>query len=135
MSFNTFGKIFRFTTWGESHGPAIGCIIDGCPPNIALSEKDIQKDMNRRRPGNSKFVSQRKESDKIEILSGVFNGKTTGTPISILIANEDKRSRDYESIKNKFRPGHAQILPTLKNMELEITEEAVDNQREKPLRG
>ena len=107
MSFNTFGKIFRFTTWGESHGPAIGCIIDGCPPNINLSEKDIQKDMDRRRPGNSKFVSQRKESDKIEILSGVFNGKTTGTPISILIRNEDKRSRDYESIKNKFRPGHA----------------------------
>ena len=107
MSFNTFGKIFRFTTWGESHGPAIGCIVDGCPPNIALSEKDIQKDMNRRRPGNSKFVSQRKESDKIEILSGVFNGKTTGTPISILIRNEDKRSRDYESIKDKFRPGHA----------------------------
>ncbi len=107
MSFNTFGKIFRFTTWGESHGPAIGCIVDGCPPNIMLSEKDIQKDMDRRRPGNSKFVSQRKESDKIEILSGVFNGKTTGTPISILIRNEDKRSRDYESIKNKFRPGHA----------------------------
>ena len=107
MSFNTFGKIFRFTTWGESHGPAIGCIVDGCPPNIALSEKDIQKDMNRRRPGNSKFVSQRKESDKVEILSGVFNGKTTGTPISIIIRNEDKRSRDYESIKDKFRPGHA----------------------------
>ena len=107
MSFNTFGKIFRFTTWGESHGPAIGCIVDGCPPNIALSDKDIQKDMDRRRPGNSKFVSQRKESDKIEILSGVFQGKTTGTPISILIKNEDKRSRDYESIKNKFRPGHA----------------------------
>ena len=107
MSFNTFGKIFRFTTWGESHGPAIGCIVDGCPPNISLSEQDIQKDMNRRRPGNSKFVSQRKESDRIEILSGIFNGKTTGTPISILIRNEDKRSRDYESIKNKFRPGHA----------------------------
>ena len=107
MSFNTFGKFFRFTTWGESHGPAIGCIVDGCPPNIRLSEKDIQHDMDRRRPGNSKFVSQRKESDRIEILSGVFNGKTTGTPISILIRNEDKRSRDYESIKNKFRPGHA----------------------------
>ena len=99
MSFNTFGKIFRFTTWGESHGPAIGCIVDGCPPNIALSEKDIQKDINLRRPGNTKFVSQRKESDKIEILSGIFNGKTTGTPISILIRNEDKRSRDYESKK------------------------------------
>ena len=107
MSFNTFGKIFRFTTWGESHGPAIGCIIDGCPPNINISEKEIQADMNRRRPGNTKFVSQRRESDKIEILSGVFNGKSTGTPISILIRNEDKRSRDYESIKNKFRPGHA----------------------------
>ena len=107
MSFNTFGKIFRFTTWGESHGPAVGCIVDGCPPNIRLSEKDIQKDMNRRRPGHSKFVSQRKESDKITVLSGVFNGKTTGTPISIIIPNEDKRSRDYESIKNKFRPGHA----------------------------
>ena len=77
MSFNTFGKIFRFTTWGESHGPAIGCIVDGCPPNIPLSQKDIQKDMDLRRPGKSKFVSQRKESDKIEILSGVFNGKTT----------------------------------------------------------
>ena len=132
MSFNTFGKIFRFTTWGESHGPAIGCIVDGCPPNIALSEKDIQKDMDRRRPGNSKFVSQRKESDKIEILSGVFNGKTTGTPISILIRNEDKRSRDYESIKNKFRPGHADFT-YFKNMELEIIEVVVDNQQEKQL--
>ena len=107
MSFNTFGKIFRFTTWGESHGPAIGCIIDGCPPNIPISDKIIQADMDRRRPGNTKFVSQRKESDKIEILSGIFNGKSTGTPISILIRNEDKRSRDYESIKDKFRPGHA----------------------------
>ena len=107
MSFNTFGKIFRFTTWGESHGPAIGCIIDGCPPNIPLSEKDIQKDMDRRRPGQSKFTTQRKESDKAIILSGVFEGKTTGTPISIIIYNEDKRSRDYETIKNKFRPGHA----------------------------
>ena len=107
MSFNTFGKIFRFTTWGESHGPAIGCIIDGCPPNIPLSEKDIQKDMDRRRPGQSKFTTQRKESDKVTILSGVFEGKSTGTPISIIIYNEDKKSRDYESIKNKFRPGHA----------------------------
>ena len=107
MSFNTFGKIFRFTTWGESHGPAIGCVIDGCPPNIPLSESDIQKDMDRRRPGQSKFTTQRKESDKAIILSGVFEGKTTGTPISIIIHNEDKRSRDYETIKNKFRPGHA----------------------------
>ncbi len=107
MSFNTFGKIFRFTTWGESHGPAIGCVIDGCPPNIPLSERDIQKDMDRRRPGQSKFTTQRKEADKAIILSGVFEGKTTGTPISIIIHNEDKRSRDYETIKNKFRPGHA----------------------------
>ena len=107
MSFNTFGKIFRFTTWGESHGPAIGCVVDGCPPNITLSKKDIQSDMNRRRPGKSKFTSQRKESDKVEILSGVFQGKTTGTPISMIIYNEDAKSRDYETIKDKFRPGHA----------------------------
>ena len=107
MSFNTFGKMFRFTTWGESHGPAIGCVVDGCPPNIALSEKNIQVDMDRRRPGKSKFTSQRKESDKVEILSGVFQGKTTGTPISMIIYNEDARSRDYETIKNKSRPGHA----------------------------
>ena len=107
MSFNTFGKIFRFTTWGESHGPAIGCIVDGCPPNIPISEKEIQKDMDKRRPGQSKFTTQRKESDKVSILSGVFEGKTTGTPISMIIYNEDKRSRDYESIKDKFRPGHA----------------------------
>ncbi len=107
MSFNTFGKIFRFTTWGESHGPAIGCIIDGCPPNIPITDQDIQKDMDRRRPGKSKFTSQRKEEDKVIILSGIFKGKTTGTPISIIIYNNDKRSRDYESIKDKFRPGHA----------------------------
>ena len=107
MSSNLFCKLFRFTTWGESHGPAIGCVIDGCPPNITISEQDIQKDMNRRRPGQSKFTTQRKESDKVVILSGVFEGKTTGTPISIIIHNEDKKSRDYESIKNKFRPGHA----------------------------
>ena len=107
MSFNTFGKIFRFTTWGESHGPAIGCVIDGCPPRISLGEKDIQVEMDRRRPGKSKFTSQRKESDRVRIMSGVFQGKTTGTPISIIINNEDARSRDYETIKDKFRPGHA----------------------------
>jgi len=114
MSFNTFGKIFRFTTWGESHGPAIGCVVDGCPPNIKLSEKDIMIDMNRRRPGKSKFTSQRKESDKVNILSGVFQGKTTGTPISMIIYNEDAKSRDYESIKSKFRPGHADYTYFLK---------------------
>ena len=107
MSFNTFGKLFRFTTWGESHGPAIGCVVDGCPPNISLSEKDIQNDMDRRRPGKSKFTSQRKESDRVKILSGIFQGKTTGTPISMIIYNEDAKSRDYETIKDKFRPGHA----------------------------
>jgi len=114
MSFNTFGKIFRFTTWGESHGPAIGCVVDGCPPNIPLSIKDIQTDMDRRRPGKSKFTSQRKEEDKVEILSGVFEGKTTGTPISMIIYNKDARSRDYETIKNKFRPGHADYTYILK---------------------
>ena len=107
MSFNTFGKIFRFTTWGESHGPAIGCVVDGCPPNINISEIDIQKELNKRKPGQSKFTTQRKEDDKVTILSGVFEGKTTGTPISMIIYNKDMRSRDYETIKNKFRPGHA----------------------------
>ena len=92
---------------GASLMVTIGCVIDGCPPNIPLSENDIQKDMDRRRPGQSKFTTQRKESDKVSILSGIFEGKTTGTPISMIIYNEDKRSRDYETIKNKFRPGHA----------------------------
>ena len=91
MSSNTFGKLFRFTTWGESHGPAIGCVIDGCPPNIQLNEKDIQKFLDKRKPGTSKFVTQRKEDDKVTILSGVFNGKTTGTPISLIIWNKDQR--------------------------------------------
>ena len=107
MSFNTFGKLFRFTTWGESHGPAIGCVVDGCPPNINIIENDIQIELNKRKPGQSKFTTQRKESDKVQILSGVFQGKTTGTPISMIIYNKDMRSRDYETIKNKFRPGHA----------------------------
>ena len=107
MSFNTFGKFFRFTTWGESHGPAIGCVVDGCPPNIPIKEAEIQFEMNKRKPGQSKFTTQRREDDKISILSGVFAGKTTGTPISMIIFNKDTRSRDYETIKNKFRPGHA----------------------------
>ena len=109
MSFNTFGKLFRFTTWGESHGPAIGCVVDGCPPRIKISEKDIQKELNKRKPGQSKFTTQRKEDDKVEILSGVFNGETTGTPILMIIYNKDMKSRDYETIKNKFRPGHADL--------------------------
>ena len=107
MSFNTFGKLYRFTTWGESHGPAIGCVIDGCPPNIKINEKDIQKDLDKRKPGQSKFTTQRKEMDKVQILSGIFEGKTAGTPISMIIYNKDMRSKDYEAIKNKFRPGHA----------------------------
>ena len=107
MSFNTFGKLFRFTTWGESHGLAIGCIVDGCPPNINLKEQDIQIELNKRKPGQSKFTTQRKEDDKVQILSGVFEGKTTGTPISLIIYNQDMRSKDYGNIKDKFRPGHA----------------------------
>jgi chorismate synthase len=107
MSFNTFGKQFRFTTWGESHGPAIGCVVDGCPPNINLKEHDIQVELDKRKPGQSKFTTQRKEDDKVQILSGVFEGKTTGTPISLIIYNQDMRSKDYGNIKDKFRPGHA----------------------------
>ena len=114
MSLNTFGKLFRFTSWGESHGAAIGCIIDGCPPRIPLSEKDIQKYLNERRPGSSKFVTQRKEDDKVTILSGVFEGKTTGTPIMLIIWNKDQKSKDYSDIKNKFRPGHADLTYFLK---------------------
>ncbi|MEE8296021.1 MAG: chorismate synthase [Sphingomonadales bacterium] len=107
MSFNTFGKLFRFTTWGESHGPAIGVVIDGCPPNIDLTEIDIQQYLDLRRPGNSPVTSQRREPDTVEILSGTFEGKTTGHPISLLIKNQDMRSKDYDDIKDKIRPGHA----------------------------
>ena len=107
MSFNTQGRIFRFTTWGESHGPAIGCVVDGTPPGLALAEPDIQRWLDRRRPGQSRFVTQRREPDTVEILSGVFEGRTTGTPISLLIRNQDARSKDYSDIKDKFRPGHA----------------------------
>jgi len=107
MSHNTFGHLFRVTTWGESHGPALGCVIDGCPPGIALSEDDIQWAMDRRKPGGSRFVTQRREDDAVKILSGVFEGVTTGTPISILIENTDQRSKDYGDIAKQFRPGHA----------------------------
>jgi chorismate synthase len=107
MSENTFGTLFRFTTWGESHGPAIGCVVDGTPPNIGLTEDYIQGFLDRRRPGTSKFVSQRKEPDTVRILSGVFEGKTTGTPISLMIENMDQRSGDYDENLNKHRPGHA----------------------------
>ena len=107
MPGNTFGEIFKLTTFGESHGPAIGGVVDGCPPGIKLSEKDIQPFLDKRKPGQSRFTTQRKEPDKIEILSGVFEGKTTGAPIGLLIKNVDTRSKDYSDIKNKFRPGHA----------------------------
>ena len=107
MSGNTFGKIFSVTSFGESHGNAIGCVVDGCPPGMTLSEKDIQPDLDRRRPGTSRHVTQRQEKDKVEILSGVFQGLTTGAPIGLLIRNNDAKSKDYENIKNTFRPGHA----------------------------
>ena len=107
MSGNSFGTIFKVTTFGESHGVAMGAIIDGCPPNIEISEKDIQKELDKRKPGQSAYVTQRKESDAVEILSGVFEGKTTGTPICLVVKNQDQRSKDYENIKDKFRPGHA----------------------------
>lgn len=107
MSFNTFGRHFRVTTFGESHGPAIGCVIDGCPPGIPLQESDIQPALNRRKPGSSRFVTQRKESDHVRILSGTYEGVTTGTPLALIIQNEDMRSKDYGEIADKFRPGHA----------------------------
>jgi chorismate synthase len=104
---SSYGTLFRFTTWGESHGPAIGCVIDGAPPLLPLSEADIQHWLDRRKPGQSRFTTQRRESDRVEILSGVFEGKTTGTPIALMIRNEDARSKDYAEIKDSFRPGHA----------------------------
>ena len=112
MSYNTFGHMFRVTTWGESHGPAIGCVIDGCPPGIPLSEEDIQPYLDKRRPGQSRFTTQRQEADRVKIMSGVFADDsgiqvTTGTPIALVIENEDQRSKDYSEIKDKFRPGHA----------------------------
>ena len=107
MSFNTFGHLFRFTTFGESHGPAIGCVVDGTPPGIPLAEAEIQVFMDKRRPGQSKYTTQRKESDTVRIISGVFEGLTTGAPIALMVENEDARSKDYDDIKDTFRPGHA----------------------------
>lgn len=107
MSGNSVGKLFTVTSFGESHGKAIGCIIDGCPPGMDLSETDIQPDLDRRKPGKTRHTTQRKESDTVEILSGVFEGKTTGTPIGLIIYNEDAKSKDYDKIKDRFRPGHA----------------------------
>lgn len=107
MSYNSFGHLFRVTTWGESHGPALGCTVDGCPPGLALAEADIQHWLDRRRPGQSRYTTQRREPDRVEILSGVFEGQTTGTPIQLMIRNEDQRSKDYSQIAETFRPGHA----------------------------
>ncbi len=107
MSGNSFGKLFVVTTFGESHGRALGCVVDGCPPGMALEEADIQEDLDRRRPGRSRHTTQRNEPDQVQILSGVFEGRTTGTPIGLLIENKDQRSKDYGDIKDKFRPGHA----------------------------
>ncbi|MGB5102303.1 MAG: chorismate synthase [Steroidobacteraceae bacterium] len=107
MSGNTIGRLFTVTSFGESHGPALGCIVDGCPPGLVLAEDDIQRDVERRRSGTSRFTSQRREPDRVRILSGVFEGRTTGTPIGLMVENEDQRSYDYEKIKDRFRPGHA----------------------------
>jgi chorismate synthase len=107
LSFNTFGRIFRFTTWGESHGPAIGAVVDGCPPGLSLAEADIQPFLDRRRPGQSRFTTQRQEPDQVRILSGVFEGRTTGTPIALHIDNVDQRSKDYSAVAQAYRPGHA----------------------------
>ncbi len=109
MSGNTFGKLFSVTTFGESHGPAIGAIVDGCPPGMALTEADLQIDLDRRKPGQSRFTTQRRESDQVRILSGVFEGQTTGTPIGLMIENTDQRSKDYSKIKDVFRPAHADL--------------------------
>lgn len=114
MPGNTFGKLFKVTTWGESHGPAIGAVIDGCPSLLELSESDIQKELNRRRPGQNSIVSNRQEEDRVRILSGVFEGKTLGTPISLMIENKDQRSKDYTRIKDVYRPGHADLSWELK---------------------
>jgi chorismate synthase len=107
LSFNTFGRVFRFTTWGESHGPALGAVVDGCPPGIELSEADLQPFLDKRRPGQSRFTTQRQEPDQVRILSGVFEGRTTGTPISLMIENVDQRSKDYSEVAVAYRPGHA----------------------------
>jgi chorismate synthase len=114
MSLNSFGHLFRVTTWGESHGPAIGCVVDGCPPGVALAEGDIQPWLDKRKPGQSKFVTQRREADEVRILSGVYEGATTGTPIALQIENTDQRSKDYGNIAQQFRPGHADLTYHLK---------------------
>ena len=114
MPGSSIGEMFRVTTFGESHGPALGCVVDGCPPGLELAEADLQVDLDRRKPGTSKFATQRKEADVVRILSGTFEGLTTGTSIGLIIENEDQRSRDYSEIKDKFRPNHADYAYTRK---------------------
>ena len=126
MPGSRLGEYFSVINFGESHGPAIGCVIDGCPPGMELSQEDIQKELDRRRPGTSRHVTQRKESDTVEILSGVYQGKTTGTPIALLIRNEDQRSKDYSAIENLFRP--TLITPITKNSESVIPAGAAEAQ-------
>ena len=113
MTGSSIGQLFKVTTWGESHGEALGCVIEGVPPNLKIDEDYIQSFLDRRKPGQSKFTTQRKEDDKVKILSGLFNKKTTGTPISMIIYNSDQKSKDYSDIKNKFRPGHADYTLSL----------------------
>jgi chorismate synthase len=114
VSFNTFGRVFRFSTWGESHGPALGAVVDGCPPGLALAEEDIQPWLDKRRPGTSRFTTQRQEPDRVRILSGIFEGRTTGTPISLMIENVDQRSKDYSEVAKAYRPGHADYAYDMK---------------------
>ena len=114
MAGNSIGQLFRVTTFGESHGLALGCIVDGCPPGLSITEADLQVDLDRRKPGTSKFTTQRREPDQVKILSGVFEGVTTGAPIGLLIENQDQRSKDYSNIKDLFRPGHADYTYTHK---------------------
>ena len=132
MSGNSFGNSFVVTTFGESHGIALGCVIDGCPPGLDLSKEDIQLELDKRKPGSSKYTTQRKEDDEVEILSGVFEGKTTGTPIGLLIRNKDQKSKDYDDLKDVFRPPML-IMFIQKNMVTEITGEEEDLLLEKQL--
>ena len=132
MSGNTYGKLFKVTTYGESHGKALGCIIDGCPPQLEISTEEIQTELNRRKPGQSDVTTQRKESDRVEILSGIFEGKTTGTPISLIIYNEDQRSQDYSIFKIHL-DRIMLILHTKQNMVIETTGAAVDQVPERQL--
>ena len=132
MAGNSIGKLFKVTTFGESHGTALGCVVDGVPPGMSLTESDMQHDLDRRRPGSSRYTTQRREADQVKILSGVFEGITTGTSIGLLIENTDQRSQDYSKIKDIFRPSHADYTYQ-KNTVFAIIEEVVDHRLEKPL--